>query len=212
MLHALAARSAVVASSVFLANARTRCRVAASSFSCPNHAWRAATFRESAVSFGSSGGRPRHVRDRLARAAGRLVGRGELGQQGAVRRPAGDELAIFDDGPLPISGCRVQTADAGNRCRMILDQPIERLLVADHVIRHGELFPRIRELRCSEAYLLPFDHSRFGANRNSKSAEILIRPIAKLVEAHVRNQFAAGCQCDRCLQAPDRSVMLPLPI
>src|SRR5438309_3417153 len=52
ILHALAARSAVTASLVPLANERARCRVAASSLFCPNHAWRAATFRERFVSFG----------------------------------------------------------------------------------------------------------------------------------------------------------------
>ena len=47
ILHAIAAHAAVHLLLVPLANVSIRCRVAASSFSCPNHAWRAATFRES---------------------------------------------------------------------------------------------------------------------------------------------------------------------
>ena len=50
MLQALAAISAVIASLVSWANARILRRMSASSFSWPNHAWRAATFRESNVS------------------------------------------------------------------------------------------------------------------------------------------------------------------
>ena len=117
MLHALAARSAVSASLVSLANARIRCRVAASSLSCPNHAWRAATFRESDRVLRIGGGRLRQMRDRLARAAGRLVGRGELGQQGAVGRLVVTSLR-YSAIARSQSRCRVQIADAGSRCRV----------------------------------------------------------------------------------------------
>src|SRR5262249_32069029 len=52
ILQAFAAWLAVNSLLVPVANARNRRRVAANSFFCPNHAWRAATFRESNVSFG----------------------------------------------------------------------------------------------------------------------------------------------------------------
>ena len=52
IVHAVAARTAVHTSLVPFANARTCSRVAASSLSCPNHAWSVASCRERSVSIG----------------------------------------------------------------------------------------------------------------------------------------------------------------
>ena len=88
------------------------------------------------------------MRNRLARAVGRLVGCGEFDQKGDVGPLVGGQLAVFGYCPLPIPQGRVQIADACSRFRVMLEQPVERLLITDNVLRRGQFRPGIDEVPC----------------------------------------------------------------
>ena len=116
MLHALAARSAVIALVGVLGEREDPLPGGGEFLLLPEPRLESGNLQGEHRVLRIGGGRLRQMRNRLARAAGRLVGRGEFGQQGAVGRLVGNDLAIFGDRPLPILFGRVQIADAGSRC------------------------------------------------------------------------------------------------
>ena len=59
----------------------------------------------------------------------------------------------------------------------MLEQPVERLLVADDVIRGSQLRPGIGELHCGEATPFAGEDGRVSADRQAETAQIVLRPL-----------------------------------